>query len=1155
MRGSFRTAPASRPGFATSPAANDPPALPPSGQRILPTNIGACAIAVDPRRREWPDLRSHGKRHVITNAREGADTRIGSIAGGKYKILRLIGQGAMGAVYEAQNVAIGKKVALKFVFVDAQSESSVLARFHREARAISAIESAHIVQVFDTGETLEGEPFLVMELLHGESLAAKLVREGRLGVPEAVRLSIQALRGLRKAHAAGIVHRDLKPENLLLVKGDDDETHVKIVDFGLSKFVHPTEPRSSRAPHSGSSERVSITLDGALVGTPLYMSPEQMEARSDVDHRTDIWSMGAILYESLAGAPPFPENSYARLVLAICSSDAPDVRRVAPTVPPPVASVIARALARERAHRFPSAEDFLRSLVEASADVISSSSGVVLGRPRFEEEPTFLGESLPPAPVLAQRASGPAPVLVSSPPMAAATDGSAPTMAGATMWLSAATNLSLWRGDVGGADRLRIEARDGSLHELRLEPMGALKLGRAERVGEEVNDLVYPDVASRLAAVLRHDGMRWWLKRRDECSVPVQVGSRALARNEEAPLTHGAFVLVGGMRATFVDRRYMTPTVPAGAVDPSTGLLGRAGVEQETAAFMERRQSGGVILVRVPRAAAASFGGETPTSSQNEPRKEALIARAAMLLHKAELKAPCGVADESAVIVVAGDNQGLAQRSRVIEESLRANGLGELSCGYWRFEGEAVGAAREIEMALTSSKGLGPQDAAGVRGPAASGAIALRDRQGSTRVGSVDDVLTASSDQKRTTVLFAIEEQSVLRTVGAHVLPALEQELTAVVASHAGQGAIVAPIAPGIVAVSVGRKLDPAAMGSSVQCDWHARPPVMDGKMELWRTLSWEILHNVEAPQRAAELSRECNDPHGVLSALAGGLPFPIAGRVQLAVNAGSAIERVKMLFDVLEGTWRFIATVLVAALFSKRVAPGENPPGFDAMLDFYRRMGTRDGLALGSWRELGRTAAKGFPEKDDPFGALARDVLEIKLGQNQTFDQLSNLMQAERNNFAHGYYNEARAAADLPEFEQMTRTFLRALRPLCAWTLVNVEKTEPDLYGDVQTVEFIDHTGPVSTGTRRRIGLNSTARLANVCYLARFRDGVVLPLEPLVRRMVQDEKTDLYWMDHLPRAGTCHMSLAVGSGSAKVPCDVRRLPPILRMLIERAAT
>ncbi|MBK8255200.1 MAG: hypothetical protein IPK82_21380 [Polyangiaceae bacterium] len=733
-------------------------------------------------------------------------------------------------------------------------------------------------------------------------------------------------------------------------------------------------------------------------------------------------------------------------------------------------------------------------------------------------------------------------------------DASAPTMAGATMWLSAAANQSLWRGDVGGTDRLRVETRDGSLVELRLSPFGTLKLGRADRVGDEVNDLVYPDVASRLAAVFRHDGTRWWLKRRDECSVPVQVGSRSLSRNEEGPLTHGAFVLVGGMRATFVDRRYMTPTVPADAVDPTTGLLGRAGIEQETASFLERRQQGGFVVVRAPRAPEAALSSGGTASAPTPSSKESAISKAAMAVHRSDVVAPCGVADESVILLLAGNTQALAERARKLEEALKSVGLGEMACGFWLLSGEAVGAGREVEMALAAAKALGLSDTVSARASAnASGAIALRDRQGATRLGEANDVLQMSSDQKRTTLLFAIEEQSVLRAVGSHILPALEQELLAVVASHAGQGAVVAPISKGVVAVNVPKKTDASAVGSSVQCDWHGRPPVMDGKMELWRTLSWEILHNVDPNERAMELSRECNDPHGVLSALAGGLPYPIAGRVQLAVNAGSAIERVKLLFDVLEGTWRFIATVLVSALFSKRVAPGESPPAFDSMVDFYRRMGTRDGLALGSWRELARTAAKAFPEKDDPFGVLAREVIEIKLAQNQTFEQLSNLMQAERNNFAHGYYNEARAAADLPEFEQMTRTFLRALRPLCAWTLVTVERTEPDLYGDVQTVEFIDHTGPVGTGTRRRIGLQSPARLANVCYLARFRDGVVLPLEPLVRRMVHDEKVDLYWMDHLPRSGTCNMSVTVGSGAAKVAGDVRRLPPILRMLIERA--
>ncbi len=1109
----------------------------------------------------------------MTNAREVEDPRIGSLAGGKYKILRLIGRGAMGSVYEAQNIAIGKRVALKFVLVDPSGGSSQLERFHREARAISAISSAHIVQIFDTGETSQGESFLVMELLAGESLAAKLEREKKLSAPEATRYAIQALRGLRKAHAAGIVHRDLKPDNLFLVKGDDDETVVKIVDFGLSKLVSgrssgegaPDPTWNARTPIALPEQRVALTQEGALVGTPLYMSPEQMEARADVDHRTDIWSMGAILYEVLTGAPPFPETTYARLVLAICQTDAHDVRERAPDVSPKLAAIIARALSRDREKRFAAADDFLRALVETAPENSMTQTSVVIPTPKIEDEPSFSAESLRSTPVPNQQVSVPSRVIVSEIPSLAASNASAATIAGATMWLSAAASLSLWRGDVGGVDRLRIEGRDGSLHELRLEPVGLLKLGRADRVGDEINNLVYPDVASRLAAILRHDGMRWWLKRRDECSVPVQVGSRALSRNEEAPLTHGAFVLVGGMRATFVDRRYMTPTVPSGAVDPSTGLLGRAGLEQETASFMERRQKGGLLIVRAPAPALGAISSK-PASAESlrnvgaphgsvGPRKEAASAKSAYLLHSLAPQAPVGVADEASVLLIAGDNQALAARARTVEESLRASSAGDLACGYWLLDGEALNAGREVELALSAAKSLTEKDSADTRGGAAAGGIALRDRQGDTRVGSAQDMLGASLDQKRLTLLFAIEEQAVLRAVGAHVLPALEQELLAVVASSAGQAAIVAQVAPGVVAASITKKNDPASMGASVQCDWHGRPPIMDGKMELWRTLSWEVLHGADPSVRAAELSRECNDPHGVLSALAGGLPFPIAGRVQLAVNAGSAIERVKMLFDVLEGTWRFIATILVAALFSKRVNPGETPPGFEPMLEFYRRMGTRDGLALGSWRELGRTAAKGFPEKDDPFGALSRDVLEIKLASNQTFDQLSNLMQVERNNFAHGHYGEARAAAGLPVFEQMTRTFLRALRPLCAWTLVSVERTEPDLYGDVQTVEFIDHTGPVGTGTRRRIGLNSPARLANVMYLARFRDGLVLPLDPLLRRMAQDEKVDVYWMDHLPRSGTCHMSLAVGSGSAKVPCDVRRLPPILRMLIERAAT
>jgi len=1115
-------------------------------------------FAVDPGARKWPDgaqLKNEGDGQGVTSSAGdgGVDPRIGTIAAGKYKVLRLLGRGGMGAVYEAQNVAIGKRVALKFVVVDRRADASVLARFHREARAVSAVESAHIVQVFDTGETESGEPFLVMELLHGEDLGTRLTR-GRMDVADALDLTVQALRGLRRAHAAGIVHRDLKPQNVFLSQGDDDRTHVKIVDFGLSKFLD-----------EGGLGQSSITQAGTMLGTPLYMSPEQIEAAPDVDHRTDLWSMGAILYEAIAGAPPFTESSYARLVISICQRDPRPLSDLAPGVPPALTRVIARALDRDRALRFESADAFLAAILETlpasdRARASSPSLSVTDARAALGSTPE------PPRSIdpvssdhdSAQRLKASA----AAEPVAAPSDKGGPppgaelrtyTTSAATLWLSQAPSFSVWRGEVAAPDRLRIEGRDGSVHELRLEPKGRLLLGRTERVGDERNDLVYADVASRLAAIFHHDGVRWWLKRRDECSVPVQVGARVLTRGEEAPLVHGTFLSVGGMRATLVDRRYVTPSVPADTVDASTGLLGRAGLEQEIASFLQRQRPGGLVLLRARVGAAStiahattqiaqSAGGVPPGLGDHPPAVVATLA-----VHHVWPSLVLGIADGSTVLLVPGEAKVVAEAAQKAAETARAAGHDIFACGHWLLVGDGLDAGREIELALHAIASLANEEPK----PGQRVTTSLRELSQGARLASSSELLTASTDARRATLLFAIEEQNALGGVGPHVIAALEKELSAVVASHAGQGALIGPLAPGVVVACISRKNDPAVTASQVQCDWHARSPIMDGKAELPRTLSWEVLYGEGAATRAAELSRECADPHGVLSALSGGLPYPIAGRVHAAIASSSAIERVKMLFDVLEGTWRFIAGVLVSAWFARRPpAPGEPIPGLEAMTEFHRRHGTREGYALGTWRELARTAARAFEDKGDPIGAVARDVLSVKLGSNQTFETLSNLMQVERNGFAHGHYNEARAAADLPEFEQMTRTLLRALRPLCAWTLVTVEKTEPDLYGELQMVEFIDHTGPFNTGTRRRIGLNSPVRLANVVYLARWREGLVLPLEPMVRRIAHEDKFDLYWMDHLPRIGPCQMSSAVGASSLKVTLDARRLPPVLRSFL-----
>jgi serine/threonine-protein kinase len=270
----------------------------------------------------------------------------------------------MGSIYEAQNVSIGKRVALKFIHGWGESPEACL-RFQREAEAASAVESAHIVHVFDTGATDEGQPYLVMELLQGESLGARLRRGARLSVAEAVQIGAQVLRGLHRAHEAGVIHRDLKPENVFLVQQDDGSILAKILDFGISKFT-----RRDQAPGPG-----TITREGTVLGTPYYMSPEQAQALPGLDARSDLFSLGVILFECLAGQLPWSSlASYEAVIVAICSRDAPDVRLFAPEVPAPLARVLSKALAREADARFPSARAFLDALEDAVPGLLSSRS-------------------------------------------------------------------------------------------------------------------------------------------------------------------------------------------------------------------------------------------------------------------------------------------------------------------------------------------------------------------------------------------------------------------------------------------------------------------------------------------------------------------------------------------------------------------------------------------------------------------------------------------------------------------------------------------------------------------------------------------------------------------------------------------------------------
>jgi serine/threonine protein kinase len=224
---------------------------------------------------------------------------------GNYQITKLLAEGGMGAVYLAEHPAIGRRVAVKVLLPEVASDAEMVRRFFNEARAAHAIRHPGIVEILDFGTLPDGASYIVMELLEGESLGARLQRVGRLAPENAVDFAAQAAAALGAAHAQGIVHRDLKPDNLFLVADERVPGHelVKVLDFGIAKL--------SRGPNGAGSFK---TRTGVLMGTPVYMSPEQCLGTKEVDHRSDIYSLGIILFQMLAGAPPFMSEGHGELI-------------------------------------------------------------------------------------------------------------------------------------------------------------------------------------------------------------------------------------------------------------------------------------------------------------------------------------------------------------------------------------------------------------------------------------------------------------------------------------------------------------------------------------------------------------------------------------------------------------------------------------------------------------------------------------------------------------------------------------------------------------------------------------------------------------------------------------------------------------------------
>jgi hypothetical protein len=275
---------------------------------------------------------------------------------GKYQLVRKLGEGGMGAVYEARHRGTGRRVAVKVIAAASLAKNpEVVGRFQREAMASGAIESQYIAQVLDTGvDPATGSPYTVMELLVGEDVQQAILRLGPLPPALALRITAQACLGLRKAHESSVVHRDIKPANLFLAKREDGDVIVKVLDFGIAKV---------KQDQLSVSENAGLTRTGAMLGSPVYMSPEQARGKKDLDHRTDIWSLGIVLYEALAGTTPHGHlDTLGELILQICSAPPRHIQELAPWVTPQVAAIVHRALALDPAQRFASAGEMFDAI-------------------------------------------------------------------------------------------------------------------------------------------------------------------------------------------------------------------------------------------------------------------------------------------------------------------------------------------------------------------------------------------------------------------------------------------------------------------------------------------------------------------------------------------------------------------------------------------------------------------------------------------------------------------------------------------------------------------------------------------------------------------------------------------------------------------------
>ncbi len=295
----------------------------------------------------------------------------GQILAGKYRVERVLGSGGMGFVVAAWHLELEQRVAMKFLHPLALERADTAERFRREARSAAKIRSEHVARVIDVGIMEGGVPYMVMEYLEGHDISDEMAKVGMLPIEDAIDFVLQAIEALAEAHAAGIVHRDLKPANLFIATRADGSRIVKVLDFGISKSLL-----------GASVAELSLTRTSVLIGSPLYMSPEQMRSAKDVDTRTDIWSLGVILYEMITGQPPYTGDSIPALCASLLSDTPTAMRSLRAEVPAELEEIINRCLAKDRNERFATVSELARALAQfgsASSQLHVDRASRVLG--------------------------------------------------------------------------------------------------------------------------------------------------------------------------------------------------------------------------------------------------------------------------------------------------------------------------------------------------------------------------------------------------------------------------------------------------------------------------------------------------------------------------------------------------------------------------------------------------------------------------------------------------------------------------------------------------------------------------------------------------------------------------------------------------------